>query len=88
MVITPAVNLPKIYVEPVSEEQEISAPVERINPPALSIDERKRCFAEVEMAFSVEQAVFEARRCLRCDLEFTRPDENQQESATAGENKA
>jgi hypothetical protein len=30
----------------------------------------------VEMAFSPEQASCEARRCLRCDLEFTRPQED------------
>ncbi len=88
MTITPVVNLPKIYVEPVSEEQAIPGPAERINPPMLSINERRRCFAEVEMAFSLEEAVFEASRCLRCDLEFTKPDISEEECIPAGENIA
>ncbi len=34
-------------------------------------------FAEVEMSISEHAAVCEARRCLRCDLEFTQPDGGQ-----------
>ncbi len=37
--------------------------------PTLPVAERKASFAEVELAFSEEKAVQEARRCLRCDLE-------------------
>ena len=42
-------------------------------------------FAEVEKPLSVEQATREARRCLRCDLEFTQPEEHEAECAAAGE---
>ena len=35
--------------------------------------ERQGNFAEVELCISEEAAQCEARRCLRCDLDFTRP---------------
>jgi len=37
--------------------------------PTLLVQERKSTFAEVELSFSEERAVQEAKRCLRCDLE-------------------
>jgi NADH-quinone oxidoreductase subunit F len=37
--------------------------------PVLSIRERIGGFREVELGFSKEQAMKEAKRCLRCDLE-------------------
>jgi len=51
---------------------------ERVEPATLNARSRKKSFAEVEMALSVEQAVREARRCLRCDLEFTQRTENEE----------
>ena len=41
----------------------------RVEVPRLSDRERKRSFKEIELGFSEEQANFEAKRCLRCDLE-------------------
>jgi hypothetical protein len=38
----------------------------------LSPAERVRNFAEVEATLTADEAAREARRCLRCDLEFTR----------------
>ena len=38
---------------------------------------RKRNFSEVEVSFSIEEASCEAKRCLRCDLEFTKPKEEE-----------
>jgi NADH-quinone oxidoreductase subunit F len=74
--IQPAVkNLPKVYVEPISLDVQFSAEVSRAETPRASVAWRKRNFAEVEVTFSVEEASREARRCLRCDLEFTKPKE-------------
>ena len=44
---------------------------------------RKENFDEVELSFTVEDATKEARRCLRCDLEFTRPEEAETASSPA-----
>ena len=46
----------------------------RARPPAKPAELRKRGFDEVEGVLSEENARGEARRCLRCDLEFTMPD--------------
>jgi NADH-quinone oxidoreductase subunit F len=40
--------------------------------PALSIEERGGNFKEVELGYGQQEAVAEARRCFRCDLERTR----------------
>ncbi|MHC4127482.1 MAG: NADH-ubiquinone oxidoreductase-F iron-sulfur binding region domain-containing protein [Planctomycetota bacterium] len=55
-------EMPEEYVEP---EQ----------PPKLGAEARTQSFDEVEGSLSVEDAKREARRCLRCDLEFTQPAE-------------
>jgi NADH-quinone oxidoreductase subunit F len=70
----PGARLPTIYVEPaapLSPDESTSRAV----PPELAPGERRKGFAEVEAALSRQDAVREARRCLRCDLEFTRPKE-------------
>ena len=41
--------------------------------PLLPVTQRKKCFAEVELCPTEEQVLAEARRCARCDLEFTQP---------------
>lgn len=79
-------RLPKVYVEPVPAPSEGQGSVERMEPPTIPIDMRKRTFAEVELAYSVEEARCEAGRCLRCDLEFTKPEVEEDEFVTAGEN--
>jgi len=43
----------------------------RVEMPNLPIDERRKNFSAVELGFSEEQAVNEAKRCLRCDLPIT-----------------
>jgi hypothetical protein len=54
-------------------DQDAMLKTERASPPCLPLEVRRRSFAEVELALTVEQARQEARRCLRCDLEFTQP---------------
>jgi NADH-quinone oxidoreductase subunit F len=43
--------------------------VPRQPQPARPLADRRCNFREVELGYTVEQAVAEARRCLRCDLE-------------------
>ena len=37
--------------------------------PTILLSERKKGFVEVEKGYSRDQAVEEAERCLRCDVE-------------------
>ena len=43
-------------------------PTPREKMPALSPEERKSCFCEVEKGFCEGQIAKEAGRCLRCDV--------------------
>jgi NADH-quinone oxidoreductase subunit F len=88
LVEPPKRKLPSVFVEPADLSDEELEDVARIEPPTLSAKSRKQSCAEVEMAFSAEQAAREARRCLRCDLEFTRPAQNGQAECVAVEEKS
>jgi len=79
-------ELPRIYIEPIEVEDEDTSQVGRVETPRASVDWRKRNFAEVEVSLSVEEAMCEAKRCLRCDLEFTQPQEIDEPQVIAGEN--
>jgi len=65
--------VPRVYVEPCMLSPEEQENARRAEPPTISMRERRQGYDEVEMTLSVEQATQEARRCLRCDLEFTQP---------------
>jgi NADH-quinone oxidoreductase subunit F len=67
------VRVPWAYVEPCMLSEEELNRIRRAEPPTLPIELRQRSFSEVELSLSVEDATREARRCLRCDLEFTQP---------------
>jgi pyruvate/2-oxoglutarate dehydrogenase complex dihydrolipoamide dehydrogenase (E3) component len=75
------VKLPKVYVAPVSitESDEGTEEVYRLVQPMLPVAKRKGCFAETELTPSEGQARAEARRCARCDLEFTTQPKNTDE---------
>ena len=49
---------------------------------------RKRNFAEVEVSLAPEEATREALRCLRCDLEFTAPKQEDLEPEQSGRQSA
>ncbi|MDD4871144.1 MAG: NADH-ubiquinone oxidoreductase-F iron-sulfur binding region domain-containing protein [Kiritimatiellae bacterium] len=72
---TPKFNLPRVFVEPRPGIGEETGDVTRLVPPVISAGSRKKNFTEVEKVVSVGDALREARRCLRCDLEFTRKKE-------------
>ena len=84
----PKVKRPTVFIEPSDLDDEEFEDAARVEPPALSAKSRKQSCAEVEMSFSVEQATREARRCLRCDLEFTRRSEEEEAECTAVEEKS
>ncbi|MEP0829396.1 MAG: FAD-dependent oxidoreductase [bacterium] len=66
-------RLPQIYVEPAPACDQPPALEARVDTPRAAVQWRKRGFAEVEMSLTVKEATREACRCLRCDLEFTKP---------------
>jgi NADH-quinone oxidoreductase subunit F len=59
-------------VPPVGVMPEEGAELVRPSMPTIPIEERRMNFKEVELGFTREMAVSEARRCLRCDLENIR----------------
>jgi NADH-quinone oxidoreductase subunit F len=67
----PRLNLPATFVEPAAVSEEDREEQARAEPHTIPVESRKKNFAEVEKVLSVERATREARRCLRCDLEFT-----------------
>ncbi len=71
MKVLPKVKLPSVYVEPYMDVDEETGEVFRLEVPLLPVIERKKCFAEVELCPTEQQALAEARRCARCDLDFT-----------------
>jgi hypothetical protein len=66
------VRLPEVFVEPPPPAPEPRGATARVEPHTLPPKARIRNFKEVEMVLYEEQARAEAKRCLRCDLEFTR----------------
>lgn len=69
------VRLPSIYIEPLmtDEDDESDSVVDRAVEEMVPVAKRRGSFVEVEMGLSLQAATDEARRCLRCDLDFTRP---------------
>jgi len=70
------VVLPDVFVKPIDTDDAEEAATARIKAPLLPVNERKESFAEVELAISEKDAKCEARRCMRCDLDFTQPIKN------------
>jgi NADH-quinone oxidoreductase subunit F len=68
------VRLPTVYIEPLAvddDDQETIKP--RVAEPLIPAASRRNSFEEAEFCISEAAARGEAHRCLRCDLEFTRP---------------
>jgi NADH-quinone oxidoreductase subunit F len=75
--------LPRIYLEPSETSQKIEAPPKRAVCKHMPPAERIGNFKEVEHVLSTNEATGEARRCLRCDLEFTQPSLEESEQLSA-----
>ena len=70
------VRLPSIYIEPLmvgEDDEESESTLARAMEEMVPAFKRRTSFVEVEMGLSLQAATDEARRCLRCDLDFTRP---------------
>jgi NADH-quinone oxidoreductase subunit F len=67
------VALPTVYVPPFAGDEESDEVQGRAHPPHLPVPERCKNFREVDLCLTEEHALCEARRCLRCDIEFTQP---------------
>ena len=84
----PEPRLPEFYIEAPRGSGEEFPHARRAPRPVSPSVLRKRSFAEVEMSLPEEDALREARRCLRCDLEFTQPKESESEAAAVGARRA
>ena len=73
MKVLPKMKLPSVYVEPLAPIEEEPGELVRLRTPLLPVLERAGCFAEVELCPTEQATRIEARRCLRCDLDFTQP---------------
>ena len=62
---------PRIYVAP--SEEPIDTTIPRAVRPTVGVTQRTSSFVEAELVLSEAEAKRESRRCLRCDLEFTKP---------------
>ena len=79
---------PDVFVEPSATGEEEIEEAARVALPVLPAETRRKSFAEVEMVLPVEKAVSEARRCLRCDLQFTQGPANRADGTAAKETRA
>ncbi|MFH0777682.1 MAG: FAD-dependent oxidoreductase [Candidatus Eisenbacteria bacterium] len=79
----PSVKLPSVFVEPVEIPEEV-ATAKRVEIPHVAAAARRSSFVETEKTLAPERATSEALRCLRCDLEFTRPKCEEQLVAEGG----
>jgi NADH-quinone oxidoreductase subunit F len=82
--VPPEVNLPDVFIEPAVVSDDEPAEVYRVSPPMAPVESRCKGFDEVELILSEGDAQRDARRCLRCDLEFTQLEEVEL-TASAGE---
>ncbi len=71
--ILPKVKLPTVYIEPAVAGDEEGEAAGRVHALHLDPKKRQKSVAEVELCVSESMAMCEARRCLRCDIEFTQP---------------
>jgi len=71
--LLPSVPLPSTYIPPFSTDEEGPESEGRKQPPHLPASARSKNFREVDLCLPEEHALCEARRCLRCDIEFTQP---------------
>jgi len=65
------VTRPAMRVEALELTDEEIAELQKPPMPALPVEERVANFAEVELGFTDDLAISEAKRCLRCDLELS-----------------
>ncbi|HOG07114.1 MAG: FAD-dependent oxidoreductase [Syntrophales bacterium] len=67
-----APKLPSTYIEPAVIDETEAQTARRAEPAVLAPHERVKNFREVTLVLPEDKARAECRRCLRCDLAFTR----------------
>ncbi len=72
---------PAMHVEPLQLSEEEIKSLKRPEMPSIPVAQRIESFKEVELGFTETDAISEAKRCLRCDLE------KEAEEVAAGEEK-
>ena len=65
------VKLPQVYIKPVDISDTERENSRRVEMPVAKAKPMQNNFEEVELTLSNKNAICEAKRCLRCDLEFT-----------------
>ncbi len=83
-----AITLPEEFLQPAQVSDDELEGARRVEPGTLPAESRRKNFKEVELALTGEEARSEARRCLRCDLEFTRRHHEQAGCEAAKETSA
>ena len=78
------IHLPTFYIEPAEISEEERSKLARVTLKTLPVKSRINNFKEVESVISVTDAVKEAKRCLRCDIEFTQPKEETKSTKMEG----
>ncbi len=80
----PAVTkIPEEHIDSNLDNIEKYSRENRAEQPHIDIAERRSSFTEVEKCFAMEDALGEAGRCLRCDLEFTATEDGESEKKDA-----
>ncbi|NIM91290.1 MAG: NADH-quinone oxidoreductase subunit NuoF [Candidatus Aminicenantes bacterium] len=81
------VTRPALHVEPVELSEEEVKSLKRPEMPSTPVAQRIENFEEVELGFTEADAITEAKRCLRCDLEKEEEEEEVIEEKVAIEEK-
>jgi len=77
---TYSVTRPSKYIEPVEISEEELLTASRVKIRTLPVKERCKNFREVDLALTENGAVNEARRCLRCELELAKKEQEKSKS--------
>ncbi|MBA7646698.1 Ferredoxin--NADP reductase [subsurface metagenome] len=70
---------PAVHVEPIELSEEEIKDLKKPEMPLIPVAQRMDNFKEVEMGFTEADAIAEAKRCLRCDLEKDEDYEEEEE---------
>ena len=83
LVVPASPKRPGVFIEPAVIDEAEAQTATRAEPAVLPPSQRLKNFREVTMVLPEEQARSECRRCLRCDLEFTKKQSAEKPAAAA-----
>ncbi len=79
------VTRPALHVEPIKLSEEEVKSLKKPGMPSAPVAQRIENFEEVELGFKEADAIIEAKRCLRCDLEKAEDEEEVEEKVAVEE---